>query len=77
MLMSPRPAASRRYLPSSPFSAPVDTRPVIVYEIGERVTHDRHGLGRVLSVEETSAVVVEFKSGARRVILPSAQLTKL
>lgn len=75
--MSTRPAGPRRPLASSPFNAPVDDRPVVVYEVGERVTHDRHGLGRVVGIESETAVLVDFATGVRRVTLPSTMLSKL
>jgi hypothetical protein len=75
--MSPRPAAPRRILPRSPFNnAP--TVPVVVYEVDDRVCHDRHGLGRVIRVESAEAVIVDFRSGETlRVKTPSTKLTKL
>ena len=75
--MRPRPAASRRHLPSSPFSAPAQPVPVEVYEVGERITHDRYGLGRVVAVESLEAVVVEFSSGVRRLAASDRKLSKL
>lgn len=79
--MSPRPAAGRRYLPTSPFQKPdVET---VVYEVGDLVSSDRHGLGRVLSVDDgvdgaPSTIVVDYRGGnVRRTTLPSTSVTKL
>ena len=76
--MSPRPAATRRYLPSSPFNVdPASLAPPVVYAVDDRVCHDRHGLGRVVSTDETS-VVVDFGEGkVVRVTASSDRLTQL
>ncbi|HSK27355.1 MAG TPA: hypothetical protein VK894_10650 [Jiangellales bacterium] len=68
-------AATRRHLPSSPFN----DRPVRVveqYAVGDRVTHDTYGLGRVV-VEEAEAVTVSFGAHRVRIISPFSKLTKL
>lgn len=73
--MSPRPAATRRHLPSSPF----DRTPAkeVDYSENDRVCHDRHGLGRVVRTE-TGSVVVDFGAGkVVRVANPSDRLTQL
>ncbi|HEY5837031.1 hypothetical protein [Streptomyces sp.] len=70
-----KPAAARRPLPSSPFKPPVPTPPK-VFEPGDRVSHDGHGLGRVISVEEES-IVVDFGSMPRRIASPYTKMTKL
>jgi hypothetical protein len=48
-----------------------------VFEVGDRVTHDRCGLGRVVDVEPDVAVHVEFGQQTVRVVAPFADLTKL
>ncbi len=73
--MTPRPAAEPRYSARSPFRA----RPVPEIEqfaVGDRVTHDKFGLGRV-TAEEDQAVVVDFGSQRVRVTSPFRSLTKL
>ncbi len=40
------------------------------------MTHDRYGLGRVISAE-TDAVLVEFGTVQHRISAPYAKLTKL
>jgi hypothetical protein len=77
--MVPRAAGTRRVLSGSPFNiAPPAVPPQESFSIGDRVNHDRYGLGRVVSLEESDvAVVVDFGSALRRVTLPSAKLTKL
>ena len=73
--MTPPRAVSRRP-PGSPFSTPAP-RPVKVFEVGDRVTHDRCGLGRVVDVEPDVAVHVEFGQQTVRVVAPFTDLTKL
>ncbi|GAA2146600.1 hypothetical protein GCM10009760_36560 [Kitasatospora kazusensis] len=71
-----RTAAARRSLPTSPFKAqPV--APIENYEVGDRVNHDRFGLGRVIGVEEEVAVLVDFGSHQQRCRSPYAKLVKL
>lgn len=66
----------RKRPPGSPFRDPV-AKPVKVFEIDDRVTHDRCGLGRVVSVEENIAVTVAFSDRTVRVTSPYDQLHKL
>lgn len=74
--MSTRPAATRRFLPSSPF-APAVAAKAVDYSDNERVCHDRHGLGRVLRTESDS-VVVDFGDGkVVRIARTSERLTPL
>jgi len=73
MTTSPRP---RRHLASSPFPAP----PQIVnevYQVGARVSHDGHGVGRVLSVQGTTSAQVDFGSGSVHIALPCRAMTAL
>ena len=73
-----RSGAPKRYLPGSPFNVPVVVEePAETYEPGDLVTHDKHGLGRVLDVEGQSAVFVNFGTHRVRVALPCAKLFKL
>ena len=76
--MSPRPAAPRRVLPGSPFKAPVAAIPEH-FTVGQRVTHDRHGLGTVVGVEDDDiAVLVDFGGeGVQRITLPNGKISKL
>ena len=77
MLMKPARAASRRFLPGSPFNAlPVDP-PVEQFAVRDQVSHDKYGLGRVVLVEEDDAVIVVFGSRKVRILSPFARLTKL
>jgi hypothetical protein len=75
--MTPKPArAGRRYHPGSPFQAPV-LQPVEQYAVGDRVTHDRHGLGSVICVEEETGVLVDFGSKREWITTPYSKLSKL
>jgi hypothetical protein len=69
-------AATRRHLASSPFQPPVAVT-VATFEPDERVTHDKYGLGRVVSVEGDQAVVVDFGNLQVRLMRPFAKLNKL
>ena len=58
---------SRRHLATSPFRPdPVPT--IENYALGDLVSHDAYGMGRVVQVE-TAAVTVDF--GAQTVRIPS------
>ena len=67
----------RRNLPGSPFNVPVIEEPAEAYEQRDLVTHDKYGLGSVLSVEGQTAVLVDFGTQRVRVALPCAKLSKL
>jgi len=76
--MTPRRAGpARRYLPGSPFNAPVAEEPADSYELRDLVSHDKYGLGSVLDVEDQDAVIVDFRTHRRRITLPCASLIKL
>jgi len=68
--------SSRRHLSSSPFAPPPEVEHP-TYAVGERVCHDTYGLGRVINVESTIAVSVDFGSFTRRVTLPTPRLFTL
>jgi hypothetical protein len=70
-----RPAPKKRHLPTSPFLPPAE---VVIeqYETGDRVSHDLHGVGRVIAVE-ASAVTVDFGSQKIRIASPFHKLEKL
>ena len=69
------PPPRRRHLPNSPFAP--DPEPVIEeFAVGDRVTHDLYGLGKITNVEE-SAVTVDFAGKPVRVLSPFTKLTGL
>ncbi len=65
--MTTRSGGSRRHLANSPFK-PKPEPAIELYAFDDRVSHDTHGLGRVVGTEP-SAVTVDF--GAKRVRIPS------
>ena len=69
--------ARRPVLPASPFNALREAKPVERLAVDDRLTHDRHGLGRVILVESESIVLVDFGSTIRRVSYPNAKVTRL
>jgi hypothetical protein len=69
-------AAPRRHLPTSPFKAPV-APPLKHFAVGDRVTHDLFGLGRVIGVEDGIAVLVDFGPTRERILSPYAKMSKL
>lgn len=77
VVMKPARAASRRFFPTSPFGPPVVARPAERFAVRDQVTHDRYGLGRVIGVEDDTAVVIDFGSCRARIMTPCAKLTKL
>jgi hypothetical protein len=77
MAMSPYPAGPRRHLATSPFNPPDPEPPAECFDVGDKVTHDRYGLGTVTGVEEGTALVIDFGSHVQRILTPSAKLSKL
>ncbi|MGW1224240.1 hypothetical protein [Streptomyces sp. NPDC001478] len=71
-----KPSAPKRILPTSPFKAPV-TLPPKQFAVGDQVTHDVYGLGRVTGIEAGIAVVVDFGSAQQRILSPYAKMSKL
>ncbi|GLW73281.1 hypothetical protein Kpho02_55800 [Kitasatospora phosalacinea] len=61
--------AVRRHLPTSPFKARTEA-PRKHFSVGERVTHDAYGLGRVVGAEGDTAVMVDFGSRQERIVEP-------
>ena len=77
VVMKPAHGATRRFLPGSPFNNMPAYPPVEQFDVQDQVTHDSYGLGRVLVVEDDTAVVVAFGSRNVRIMWPYAKLTKL
>jgi hypothetical protein len=76
-MMKPVPAATRRFLPTSPFKPPPAAPPAEQFAAQDQVTHDKYGLGRVVSVEDDDALVIDFGVCQVRIRTPCAKLTKL
>jgi hypothetical protein len=70
-------AAARRYFPTSPFKPPLTPPPPDVFAVQDQVTHDKYGLGRVMSIEDGTSVVIDFRTHRVRILTPYAKLTKL
>jgi hypothetical protein len=71
-----KPSAPRRHLSTSPFKAPV--APVAKhFALGDRVTHDQFGLGKIIGVEDGVAMLVDFGSRQARICSPYTRMDKL
>jgi hypothetical protein len=77
VMMKPARAATRRFLPTSPFNNPPAAPPVSQFALQDQVTHDKYGLGRVIGVEDDTALVIDFGSRQERIMTPFAKLTRL
>ena len=76
MMKHPR-AATRPLLPTSPFRAPPLAPPAEQFAVQDQVTHDKYGLGRVVSVEDDTILIIDFGSRRVRITTPCTKLTKL
>jgi hypothetical protein len=77
MVNSSRAVPRRRYLPGSPFNVPEVENPVETFVVGDLVTHDKYGLGRVTRAEDEMMILVDFGTVRLRIPLPCAKLIKL
>ncbi|MFJ5213305.1 hypothetical protein ACIP98_01155 [Streptomyces sp. NPDC088354] len=70
-------SAPPRHLPTSPFKAPAE--PVLKqFTVGDRVSHDQHGLGKVMAEEAAGgALLVDFGSQLTRIVSPYYGMHKL
>lgn len=68
-------STAQRHLARSPFSTQAE-RPVEHFEVGDRVTHTQHGLGRVVT-QERMGVMVDFGSHRTWIASPFPSLSKL
>jgi hypothetical protein len=76
VMMKPARAATRRLLPTSPFNT-TPAPPITQFALQDQVTHDKYGLGRVIGVEDDTALVVDFGSRQERIMTPFTKLTRL
>ncbi len=65
--MPPRASMPRPRHPTSPFQGDPPPPAAEQYAADDRVTHDRYGLGRVLSTEGEAWVIVRFGTDVIRV----------
>ena len=69
------PARPRRHLATSPFQP--DPEPVIEkFEVGDLVSHDSYGMGRVTHVD-ANAVTVDFGSQTLRIGSPYHKMSRI
>ena len=76
----PSPRSTRsRYPANSPFAKAreADAAKYVPVAVGDRVSHDRHGLGRAVKLDGEYAVIVDFGGDLRRVALNSPRLERL
>jgi hypothetical protein len=73
------PQRPRRVIAGSPFAQPVaDAGPAPVFEVGDRVTHDRHGMGKVVMVGYPGILRIDFgTNGVRQLPATDAGLSAL
>ena len=76
VVMEPARAATRRLLPTSPFGPAPPAPPAEQFAEQDQVTHDKYGLGRVISVQD-DALVIDFGARRMRIAMPCAKLAKL
>ena len=76
MMKHPR-AAARPLLPTSPFGVPPLTPPAEQFAVQDQVTHDKYGLGRVISVEDDTILIIDFGPRRVQITMPCTKLTKL
>ena len=77
VVMEPARAATRRLLPTSPFGPAPPAAPAEQFAEQDQVTHDKYGLGRVISIEDDATLVIDFGARRMRITLPCAKLAKL
>ncbi|AYY15067.1 hypothetical protein EF847_22585 [Actinobacteria bacterium YIM 96077] len=67
---------NRRVLSTSPFQSAAP-EPIEPFEVNDLLTHDRHGMGRVVAVGPDNKIHVDFGGGARTITLPNPKVTRL
>jgi hypothetical protein len=75
--MKPAYVPTRRFLSTSPFKPPPPAAPAEQFAVQDQVTHDKYGVGQVMSVEDDVALVVDFGTQQVRILTPCSKLTKL
>ncbi len=73
--MTTSPRAVRRHLASSPFQ-PEPEPTIEQFELNDLVSHDSHGMGRVVGME-AGAVTVDFRTKTVRVTSPFHKMSRL
>lgn len=73
--MTSQSGAKKRHLASSPFQ-PDPERIIETYALGDLVSHDSYGVGRVVGME-AGAVAVDFRDKTVRITSPYNKMSKL
>ncbi|MFC4785165.1 hypothetical protein ACT8ZV_11850 [Nocardioides sp. MAHUQ-72] len=73
--MTTSPGARKRHLASSPFK-PDPVLPIEEFALDDLVSHDVHGMGRVIGTE-AHAVTVDFGTRTVRVTSPFEKMSRL
>jgi hypothetical protein len=76
-MMKPARAATRRLLPTSPFGAAPLAPPAEQFAEQDQVTHDKYGLGLVITVQNDGSLIIDFGARRVRITMPCAKLAKL
>lgn len=74
-VMTRRSGPQRRHLASSPFK-PAEIPEIETFDVDDQVSHQSHGLGRVVGTEK-AAVTVDFGTRILRIVSPFQKLEKL
>lgn len=64
---------TRRHLANSPFKPPPQ-EPLKEFAAGDRVSHDREGVGRVTKIEDSGDALVDFGTARLRIPPPYTKL---
>ncbi len=73
--MTTRSGTQRSHLATSPFAPKIEPE-IEHFELHDRVSHQSHGLGRVVS-QESAAVTVDFGDCTHRIVSPFHLLERL
>jgi hypothetical protein len=76
-MTKPARAATRRLLPTSPFRPAAPAPPPEQFAAEDQVTHDKYGLGRVVSIGDDATMIIDFGERRMRITMPCAKLAKL
>jgi hypothetical protein len=76
-MMKPARAATWRLLPTTPFGPAPPAPPAEQFAEQDQVTHDKYGLGRVISIHDDSSLVIDFGGRRMRITMPCAKLANL
>lgn len=76
--MSPSTNGPRNHLAKSPFNEARKVVPADPIPVGSMLSHDRHGVGKVVALDGETSIIVDFGQGVRmRVNLNSPRIERL